>query len=218
MSWQNKRVLKCFSTVLKVSQFWSSCGKLFHTQSVATENRRPPNTVLRGTVSRSWVDERSMHSGWYECSVSETYCSWSSIRDQKHNVDSLNWILESTGKQCKWWSCCEEDICWLLAARFCTCCNLLRFLSNIQFKMCNWWVNDVKWLNAIFVIKLWLWSIFLKFYCTSSELIHAVDCPPTSRTMMLRNSDDREKTRNSSISLRVGFSSWLYVAMVSWVM
>ena len=38
----------------KVSQFLSSCGKLFHTRGAAIENRRPSNTVLqRGTVSKS---------------------------------------------------------------------------------------------------------------------------------------------------------------------
>jgi len=31
----------------KVSQFRCSCGKLFHTRGAATENRRPPNTVLQ---------------------------------------------------------------------------------------------------------------------------------------------------------------------------
>ena len=102
MSWWNKRVLRCFLKKPKVSQFRSSCGKLYHTQSAANENRRPPNTVLpRGTVSRSSVDQQSMHSGWYECSVSERYCSWFINRDWKHNVDSLNWILERTGNQCK---------------------------------------------------------------------------------------------------------------------
>jgi len=138
MSWRNKWVLRCFLKVPKVSQFLSSCGKLFHTQGAATENWRPPNTFLqRGTVSRSWVDEWNMHVDWYECSVSERYCGWYSIRDRKQNVDSLNWILERTGNQCKGWSCCVGDVCWLpvpqtiLAARFCTWCNLFRFLSVI---------------------------------------------------------------------------------------
>ena len=27
-------------------------------------------------------------------SVSERYCGWSSVRDRKHNVDSLNWTLK----------------------------------------------------------------------------------------------------------------------------
>ena len=34
-------------------------------------------------------------------SVSERYCGWFSVRDRKHNVDSLNWILECNGNQCK---------------------------------------------------------------------------------------------------------------------
>ena len=42
--------------------------------------------------------------------------------------------------------------------------------------------------------------------------------PPTSLTAMYLNSEEREKTRKSSIWLRVGFISWLYVAMVSLVM
>lgn len=40
----------------------------------------------------------------------------------------------------------------------------------------------------------------------------------TSLTVMFLNSEDSEKTRNSSISLRVGFRSWLYVCIVSLVM
>ena len=39
----------------------------------------------------------------------------------------------------------------------------------------------------------------------------------TSLTVMYLNSEDRENTLNSSISLRVGFSRLLYVAIVSWV-
>jgi len=108
------------------------------TRGAATENRRLTNTVLQwGTVSRSWFDERSKRIAWYECSVSQRYSSCLSVRDQKQNVDSLNWILERTVNRSKWWSCCEEDMCWLpvsqtiLAARFCTRCNLLRFLSVI---------------------------------------------------------------------------------------
>ena len=42
--------------------------------------------------------------------------------------------------------------------------------------------------------------------------------PPTSLTVMYLNSEEREKTRKSSIWLRVGFISWLYVAIVSLVM
>jgi len=138
MSWRNKWFLRCFLKVPKVWPFRSSCGKLFHTRGAATENQRLSNTVLQlATVSRSWVDEQSMRSGWYECSVSERYCCWFSIRDKKHNVNSLNWMLERTGNQCKWWSYCIEDVCWLpvpqtiLAARFCTRCNLFRFSSLI---------------------------------------------------------------------------------------
>lgn len=39
----------------------------------------------------------------------------------------------------------------------------------------------------------------------------------TSLTVMFLNSEDKENTRKSSISLRVGFSSWLYVCTVSLV-
>ena len=36
-------------------------------------------------------------------SVSERYRGWFSVRDRKHNVDSLklNWSLERTGNQCE---------------------------------------------------------------------------------------------------------------------
>ena len=39
----------------------------------------------------------------------------------------------------------------------------------------------------------------------------------TSLTVMYLNSEDKENTLNSSISLRVGLSRLLYVAIVSWV-
>ena len=39
----------------------------------------------------------------------------------------------------------------------------------------------------------------------------------SSLTLMCLNSEDNEKTRNSSISLNVGLSSWLYVEIVSLV-
>ena len=51
MSWRNKRVLRCFLKVPKVSQFLSSCGRLLHTRGAATENRQPPNTVLQRAQS-----------------------------------------------------------------------------------------------------------------------------------------------------------------------
>jgi len=118
-----------------------SCGKLFHTRGAATKNRRPPNTVLqRGTVSRSWVDERSKRVGWYVCSVSERYCGWFSVRDQKQNADSLNWILECTGNQCKWWSCCEEDICWLPVPQVMTVRQHVLFKGTLSLIL----INDIQ--------------------------------------------------------------------------
>jgi len=94
MSWRNKWVLRCFLKVPKVSQFLSSCGKLFHTRGVATENQTAKHsftTRYSQQVLSRWTEQAR---SWYECSVSERYCSWFSVRHRKHNVDSFNWILE----------------------------------------------------------------------------------------------------------------------------